>query len=67
MIAYIESLERTEGDDAITVVLPGFKAHHWWERLLHNQAIRRLRPFLEAHEAIRVVDFDYDVRDAAPA
>ncbi|HUF54451.1 MAG TPA: APC family permease [Dehalococcoidia bacterium] len=67
MIAYIESLERTEGDDAITVVLPGFKAYHWWEGLLHNQAIRRLRPFLEAHEAIRVVDFDFDVRDPATA
>jgi amino acid transporter len=62
MIAYMESLENTEGDDAITVILPGFTAHHWWERILHNQAIRRLRPHLEEHESIRVVDFDFDVR-----
>lgn len=65
MIAYVESLERSEGEDAITVVLPAFKARHWWERLLHNQAIRRLRPYLEEHEAVRVVEFDYDIRDAS--
>jgi amino acid transporter len=67
MIAYIDSLERTEGDAPITVVLPGFRAHHWWESILHNQAIRRLRPFLDEHESVRIVDFDYDVRHPAQA
>jgi hypothetical protein len=61
MMAYMELLERTEPDKRITVILPGFKAHHWWERLLHNQAVRRLRPLLEADAHITVVDFDYDV------
>lgn len=63
MIAYIDSLERSEGYAPITVILPGFRAHHWWESLLHNQAIRRLRPFLDDHEGIRLLDFDYDVRE----
>ena len=62
MLAYIDSLELTEGDAPITVILPGFRAHHWWESLLHNQAIRRLRPFLDEHESVRILDFDYDVR-----
>lgn len=68
MLAYIDSLERSEGDALITVILPGFRAHHWWESLLHNQAIRRLRPFLDEHEGVRILDFDYDVRqpDRAP-
>ncbi|HEY5625489.1 MAG TPA: APC family permease [Dehalococcoidia bacterium] len=68
MLAYIDSLERAEGDAPITVILPGFRAHHWWESLLHNQAIRRLRPFLDEHESVRILDFDYDVRepDRAP-
>ena len=68
MLAYIDSLERNEGDAPITVILPGFRAHHWWESLLHNQAIRRLRPFLDEHENVRILDFDYDVRvhDRAP-
>ncbi|MEO6197005.1 MAG: APC family permease [Dehalococcoidia bacterium] len=61
MMAYMELLERTEPDKRITVILPGFKAHHWWERLLHNQAVRRLRPLLEVDERVTVVDFDYDV------
>jgi hypothetical protein len=64
MLAYIESLEVTEGDGGIMVILPGFKAHHWWESFLHNRAIRRLRPFLEEHEDVRVVEFDYDVRES---
>jgi amino acid transporter len=61
MLAYIEHLERTEGADRITVILPSFKAQHWWESLLHNRAIRRLRPFLEDDEGVEVVDFEYDV------
>ncbi|MCH8200760.1 MAG: hypothetical protein IIB85_02435 [Chloroflexi bacterium] len=62
MLAYIDSLERAEGGAPITVILPGFRAHHWWESLLHNQAIRRLRPFLDEHKNVRILDFDYDVR-----
>lgn len=61
MLAYIESLERSNPDRFITAVLPGFKAHHWWESLLHNQAVRRLRPFLAAYPNVRVLNFDYDV------
>lgn len=61
MLAYIEHLEQTEGDNKITVILPGFKARHWWESLLHNQAIRRLRPFLEDEPNVRVVEYTYDV------
>ncbi|MDP9180895.1 MAG: APC family permease [Chloroflexota bacterium] len=67
MLAYIESLERTEADRRITVILPGFKAHHWWESLLHNRAIRRLKPFLAQYPNIRVVDFMYDVPRNASA
>jgi hypothetical protein len=67
MIAYIDSLEQAGADRSITVILPGFKAHHWWESLLHNQAVRRLRPFLDEHELVRIVDFDYDVRAPVPA
>ena len=70
MLAYIDSLDHSNPDRAITVILPGFKAHHWWENLLHNQAIRRLKPFLSAYPNVRVVDFIYDVprrhHDARP-
>jgi amino acid transporter len=61
MVAYVDSLRQAEPDRRITVVLPAFKAHHWYERILHNQAIRNLKPFLDDLPEVRVVEFDYDV------
>ncbi len=65
MLAYIESLERTE-PQRITVILPSFVVHHWWERMLHNRDVLRLRPFLKERESIRVVDFPWDEKKAPP-
>lgn len=59
MLAYVESLERTEPDRRLTIILPTFRAKHWWERILHNRDVLRLRPFLKEREGIRVVDFPY--------
>jgi hypothetical protein len=65
MLAYIESLERTE-PQRITIILPSFVVSHWWERLLHNRDVLRLRPFLKEREGLRVVDFPYRVKDEPP-
>jgi len=59
MLAYVESLERAEPQVRITVVLPGLVPRHWWERLLHNQDVRRLKPHLEKRPRVRVFDFPY--------
>lgn len=59
MLAYVDSVAR---ENKVTVILPAFKAHHWWERILHNRAIRRLEPFLDDYANVDVVEFDYDVR-----
>ena len=59
MIAFVESLERSEPDRRISVVLPSFVARHWWERLLHNRDILRLRPHLRKRPRVRVIDFPY--------
>jgi amino acid transporter len=72
MMAYIDSLRQTDRDHRITVILPAFKAHHWYERIMHNQAIRRLKPFLAETPEVRIVEFDYDVprngkKPSAPA
>ena len=61
MLAYLENLENAEADRRIVVILPGFKAHHWWESLLHNRAIRRLKPYLAQFPNVRIVDYLYDV------
>jgi hypothetical protein len=67
MMAYIDLLERTEGRTRrVTVVLPSFVARHWWERLLHNRDVLRLRPFLKDRAGVRVIEFPYSLeREAA--
>jgi amino acid transporter len=66
MLAFIEQLQETEQDRRITVIIPAFKAHHWWESILHNRAISGLRPFLEDDENVRVVEFEYGVPRSGP-
>jgi amino acid transporter len=63
LLAYVESLQRAEPHRRITVVLPSFEARHWWERLLHNRDVLRLRPFLRERAGIRVVDFAFRRRE----
>jgi hypothetical protein len=45
MLEYLHLLANTESQ-RITVILPSFVARHWWERILHNRDVLRLRPFL---------------------
>jgi len=59
MIAYVGSLQRSEPGVPIAVVLPRFVPRHWWERLLHNQDVLRLKPHLSKLAGVRVIDFPY--------
>ena len=38
VLAYVDELDARWGDDIITVVVPEFVVHRWWEQLLHNQS-----------------------------
>ena len=38
VLDYVDELDRRWDHDVITVVLPEFVVHHWWEQLLHNQS-----------------------------
>ena len=67
MLAYVESLEAAEPDMGITVVLPSFVARHWWERLLHNRDILRLKPLLKGRPRITVIDFPYRLEEGGTA
>ena len=58
MLACVERLEQSESR-RIVVILPTFEPSHWWERLLHNRDVLRLRPFLKQRKNIRVLDFPY--------
>ncbi len=62
LLAYLERLDEIE-DRRITVILPTFVARHWWERILHNRDVLRLRRHLKERPGIRVVDFPYRLSD----
>ncbi len=56
MLTYIEHLLRTEPGEVIVVLLPRLKVAHWWERLLHNQTILRLKPYLQKMPRVKVME-----------
>ena len=38
LLRYIDSIDDLDLDDLLTVVVPEFVVHRWWEHLLHNQS-----------------------------
>ena len=63
LIAYLDVLERAwpaDKPDPITfVVIPEYVARHTWERILFNQAARRLRTLLLGRPHTVVIDVPY--------
>jgi amino acid transporter len=64
ILRYLERLDEQE-EQRITVILPTFVPRHWWERILHNRDVLRLRPFLKGRPGLRVVDFPYRLYEDA--
>lgn len=62
-LAYLEVLDRAWPPDKeapITfVVLPEYVARNWWERILYNQAVKRLRSILLGRPHTVVVNVPY--------
>ncbi len=63
MLAYVGSLQRSEPDVGIALVLPRFVPRHWWERPLHNQDVLRLKGQLSKRPGVRVVEFPYELEE----
>jgi amino acid transporter len=43
VLNYIEDLDEQWSYDVVTVVIPEFVVHHWWDQLLHNQSAFMLK------------------------
>ncbi len=71
LLAYLDVLDhaRKEGQQApITfVVIPEFVARTWWERILYNQSVRRLRSALIGRPHTVVVNVPYRREEPEPA
>jgi amino acid transporter len=43
LLSYIDALDERWSHDVVTVVVPEFVVHHWWDQLLHNQSALMLK------------------------
>jgi amino acid transporter len=43
ILDYVEELDRRQNHDIVTVIVPEFVVHHWWDQLLHNQTALSLK------------------------
>ena len=43
VLQFVEELEERWNHDVVTVILPEFVVHHWWDQLLHNQSALLLK------------------------
>ncbi len=63
MVTYLDVLDRAWPPDrdapATIVVLPEYVARHWWDRLLYNQAAKRLKAALVGREHTVIADVPY--------
>ena len=38
ILRYIDQIDAQSDNDIVTVIIPEFVVHHWWEHILHNQS-----------------------------
>jgi amino acid transporter len=43
VLDYVEELDRRWKHDVVTVIVPEFVVHHWWDQILHNQSALLLK------------------------
>ena len=62
MLRYINAVDEQRGDDVVTVIVPEFVASNWWQEILHNQAILRLKAALLYRPGIVVTSVPFVLR-----
>jgi amino acid transporter len=62
LLRYIARLERKNGNDMVTVVLPEFVPAKWWQHLLHNQSSLMLKGALLFKEGVIVTSVPYHLK-----
>jgi hypothetical protein len=70
VVTYLDVLDHAwppEKESPITiVVLPEYVARHWWDRLLYNQAAKRLKAALVGREHTVIADVPYRRTEHSP-
>jgi amino acid transporter len=61
VLRFLEEVDDRWESDRVTVVIPEFVVHRWWEHLLHNQAALFLKGSLLFRDNVVVVSVPYQV------
>jgi amino acid transporter len=61
VVRFLEEIGDRWESDRVTVVIPEFVVHRWWEHLLHNQAALFLKGSLLFRDNVVVVSVPYQV------
>jgi hypothetical protein len=59
VLAYVDTLDRADPQQTVTVVLPEYVARWPWQRLLHNQSSQRLKRALLDRPHTVVIEVPY--------
>jgi hypothetical protein len=59
LIRYLEVTAEQDPDTVTVVLLPERMTHHWWERILFNQNVHRIREALTGRPDILVADVPF--------
>jgi amino acid transporter len=62
LLRYISRLERRNGNDIVTVLLPEFVPAKWWQHLLHNQSSLMLKGALLLRKGVIVISVPYHLK-----
>ena len=62
--AFLTRTDARWADDTLTVVIPEFVVHRWWEQLLHNQSALRLKSRLLFTPGVMVTSVPWQLKSS---
>jgi hypothetical protein len=61
VMRYVDEIDARWDNDFVTVVIPEFVVHHWWEHILHNQSALILKGRLLFRKGTVVTSVPYHI------
>jgi amino acid transporter len=65
IIDYVRSVRRSSPRDVVTVFFPEYVVGRWWENLLHNQSVLRLRSRLRFEPGVMVTSVPWQLASSS--
>jgi len=62
LLDYLDHLQRQDGDQLVTIILPEFVPARWWQHLLHNQTALVIKGALLFRRGVIVTNVPYHLK-----